>query len=556
MLKVHGDYLDPRILNTAAELAEYPAQIDDLLHRIFNEYGLIICGWSGDWDLALRAALERASSRRYTTYWTTQSRPSESAECLITHRRAEVISIEDADRFFEKVAEDVTAIDELSKPHPLSVEVAVTKLKRYMAEPRFRIQLSDLIDETVQEVVEATSGDAFTPTGPKLTPESVTSRVRAYDAACSKLTSMAVVAGTWAETEHGPAWHRALERLSAGRPSTGMVEFNVWQDLQRYPATLLLYALGLGAVESSRLKFLNGLLMTRVRQKNKADMFALNVLPASELFEYGPKTMQVLAGMAGRPAPLSDWIHNLLRVSAERTIRDDTRFTRVFDELEVLIALAVGGVQTWTGNYAAPWCPCYWRGNAYRQVVADIRDSVASEQADSSYVRSHIFGDDWEDCYGRIRALDDFVGKIGGGNLQISLGAGVRCPATPQLSERIPRPPTSAAPEEARGAPPIPPQTVLRRADLLWSTHTKKVRGQGGSVLRGALPNGRARCLRSATARARPWEPSGDPRGLHRFALRQPGGARLRLGAEPALALRGTDTRALVVLGCVVDALA
>ena len=161
VFKVHGDYLDPRIRNTAAELANYPPQTDDLLHRIFNGYGLIVCGWSGDWDPALRAALERASSRRYTTYWTTRSRPSAVAERLIAHRRAEVIEIEDADTFFEKVKEDVAAIDEFSKPHPLTVDVAVTKLKRYMAEPRFRIRLAELVDDTIQEVIEATSDDAF-----------------------------------------------------------------------------------------------------------------------------------------------------------------------------------------------------------------------------------------------------------------------------------------------------------------------------------------------------------------------------------------------------------
>ena len=150
VFKVHGDYLDTRILNTEAELATYPEEVNNLLDRIFDEYGLIVCGWSGDWDPALRAALERASSRRYTTYWTTRSRPSAVAQRLIAHRGAEVIEIEDADTFFENVKEDVTAIEEFSKPHPLSVDVAVTKLKRYMSEARYRIQLSDLIEETRQ----------------------------------------------------------------------------------------------------------------------------------------------------------------------------------------------------------------------------------------------------------------------------------------------------------------------------------------------------------------------------------------------------------------------
>lgn|SRR5574341_531196 len=59
IIKVHGDYLDTRIKNTTAELEHYEATIDAMLDQVFDEYGLVVCGWSGDWDPALRAALER-----------------------------------------------------------------------------------------------------------------------------------------------------------------------------------------------------------------------------------------------------------------------------------------------------------------------------------------------------------------------------------------------------------------------------------------------------------------------------------------------------------------
>ena len=195
----------------------------------------MVCGWSGDWDPALRAALERASSRRYTTYWTTRRRPSAVAQRLIAHRKAEVIQIEDADTFFEKLKEDVTAIEEFSKPHPLSVDVAVTKLKRYMPEPRYRIQLSDLIEETVQEVVEKTSHGGFSPTDPNVDPDAIAKRMQAYEAACAKLTAMAMVGGAWAEREHYPVWHRALERLSSVRTIVGVATYDVWQGPRTVP---------------------------------------------------------------------------------------------------------------------------------------------------------------------------------------------------------------------------------------------------------------------------------------------------------------------------------
>lgn len=46
VLKLHGDYKDARILNTDQELSVYPDAYNLLLDRIFDEFGLVICGWS------------------------------------------------------------------------------------------------------------------------------------------------------------------------------------------------------------------------------------------------------------------------------------------------------------------------------------------------------------------------------------------------------------------------------------------------------------------------------------------------------------------------------
>ena len=103
LIKLHGDYLDTRIRNTFEELTEYPAAMDTLLDRVFDEFGLIVCGWSANWDVALTSALFRASSRRYTIYWAVHGRASDKAQQLISHRGAQAIDIADADTFFSAV---------------------------------------------------------------------------------------------------------------------------------------------------------------------------------------------------------------------------------------------------------------------------------------------------------------------------------------------------------------------------------------------------------------------------------------------------------------------
>src|SRR6185312_9905084 len=111
ILKVHGDYLDARILNTPTELMTYDPRVDRLLDRVFDEYGLIVCGWSAEWDTALRAAIERCVNRRFSTYWAAREKCTERAEQLINLRGAVRLPITDADAFFPHLADRIAALE-------------------------------------------------------------------------------------------------------------------------------------------------------------------------------------------------------------------------------------------------------------------------------------------------------------------------------------------------------------------------------------------------------------------------------------------------------------
>ena len=410
VFKVHGDYLDTRIKNTPDELDQYKPEFDQLLDRIFDEFGLIVCGWSAEWDGALRSALMRSPSRRFTTYWAVRGEPSDKAQQLISHRGAQVISIEDADAFFQTVQQQVESIEEFSRPHPLSTEAAVASLKRYIPDPQHRIRLSDLIDNTVEQVVEVTSGEGFSANGdPDLTTELVTARVRRYEAACSTLLAMATTGGYWSEEEHYPVWQRALERLGS-TPSSS----NFWLELQRYPATLLLYALGLGAlgaIEADRLRFLGRMLGTTIHREHREDVFAVERLPPSCLFSYGGQQMQILEGMDGRLVPLNDWIHETLRPYAERIIRDNNRYTLVFDKLEILMALSHAHHRP-SERYWIPLGAFGYRSDKRVQILQEIRESLSKKQDKSPFVTCGIFGETAEDCEQGLGNLEEFISTL------------------------------------------------------------------------------------------------------------------------------------------------
>jgi hypothetical protein len=145
VIKVHGDYFDLRTLNTADELGSYDARIDELLDRIFDDFGLLVAGWSAEWDRALCRAILRAKGRRFTTYWTRFANLADEAQHIIKHRAALTIKINSADEFFDTLAEKVRALADSKSPHPLSVPAAVAQTKRYLAEIKYSIPLYDLL---------------------------------------------------------------------------------------------------------------------------------------------------------------------------------------------------------------------------------------------------------------------------------------------------------------------------------------------------------------------------------------------------------------------------
>ena len=124
VIKLHGDYLSLGQRNTADELAHYPDETRALLARVFDEYGLLVVGWSAEYDTALVEALESAPSRRYPTFWCTfHGNVSEPARRLIAQRQACVIDTAGADEFFQDAVQKVARLDQVaqrrSRPTPL-----------------------------------------------------------------------------------------------------------------------------------------------------------------------------------------------------------------------------------------------------------------------------------------------------------------------------------------------------------------------------------------------------------------------------------------------------
>jgi len=177
-------------------------------------------------------------------------------------------------------------------------------------------------------------------------------------------------------------------------------------ELQRYLATLLLYALGIGAVENHRLSFLNVLFSTVVHRENREDFSAARALPPSCLFDR-PEAAKLLEGMDNRYVPMNDWLYNTLRNYFKRMIPNDNQYTLQFDKLEILMALSHGHhSEPILGRYWAPPGSYGWRHRNREQVINEIKEYILREGDKSWYVKSGIFGDTIVEC---TQSLTNFL---------------------------------------------------------------------------------------------------------------------------------------------------
>ncbi len=333
VVKLHGDYLDTRVKNTPAELAKYDKPFTRLLDRVFDEYGLVVSGWSGQWDEALRHALERCSSHRFTTFWTTKVEPVDAARKLIQQRRAVLISIEGADPFFTSLHEKVVSLEQMKLvAHPLSTELAVATLKRYLAESRHRIKARDLVIEEARRVQSELASERF-PISSLLDDRVL--RMKRYEALMQTLLGLFITGAYWGETDHESTWLDALGLVAdfEGRdPRRGT-------NLQDYPALLLMYGAGISAVAANKYGNLAAVLIraTRENRSLRRDESLADLLSIEEVVD--PKIAHE-ANNSGRDAtPVSDYLASFLREPFRDIIPRDRTFDTCFDRFEYILTL-------------------------------------------------------------------------------------------------------------------------------------------------------------------------------------------------------------------------
>lgn len=338
LMKLHGDYKDARILNTETELSVYPEQYNTLLDRILDEHGLVVCGWSGEWDYALRAAILRAPNRRYSVFWAARGSLGTGAQELIDHRRAHPIPIADANNFFSSLHQRVETLERNHRQNPLSIELLINSTKRFLAKSEYRIQLDELFTTETKRLTSRLDTEELgsnSPWDPRIFRESV----EKYECASETLSRMVGVLGRWGDnTEISLVLDIITSLLShAGKVRSGLTSF---LNLRSYPAVLVFTAYSLGLSRAGRWSALHQFLTSLVYKDDRDQARLVDTLFLWEWQGYQNNVWNQIEGLERHRTPLSERLLSIFAEWSQSFIGLASDFELTFERFELLGSLA------------------------------------------------------------------------------------------------------------------------------------------------------------------------------------------------------------------------
>lgn len=426
VIKLNGDYLDTRLKNTADELAHYEDAIEHLLDQVFDEYGIILSGWSGEWDTALRSALERSSTRRFTTYWASRGKLSQKAQDLATLRQVTTLSITGADEFFGDLRDRVSALEDLAKTDVVSAKVAVARMKRYLADPAQRINFHDLLISEAEKAYVLLTGPRFSVTPKDFSFADIAPRLTKYESAVETILCLTICGAHWGEEQHDAVLLKCYQRIADQR--SFQTSFMVLTNLARYPALLLLYGTGIAALAAHNYRFLRALFGLKV----KYDGYKPEKSVAATIDDQAVLTRDHQHQTLGnRYTPLSDHLFEILRDPLREYLPSDGEYDRTFDWFEYLLCLCHCNAEVSRSDLQENkakdpnftlWCSVGrfgWKGHNEGepniQAETELIKNQPSPEKVAAVIKAGFFesSGQHEDKYRDVKgALDRFIDKV------------------------------------------------------------------------------------------------------------------------------------------------
>ena len=265
--------------------------------------------------------------------------------------------------------------------------------KDYLAEPRFRIKLDDLVSTNVRAVLQQTGDDRFPPNGRVDTGEDVAARLRAYEEAVRALQANAVLLGKWATADQRPTLANIMARM-ADNCAKAQSGTTVWLNMRWYPLSLLAYSAGIGALAAENYQAFAAVLTARVESqtRRRGEAPVPVILPIVDAMNDMSQAWKAVPGQDRNRVPESEYMYKTLQPVLDQLLFLGGSYEQLFDRYEILRSLLYADLTNggWgpVGRYA--W-KHYGRGSEGSPYVA-LRAEAEQMKDKWGPIKAGLFG--------------------------------------------------------------------------------------------------------------------------------------------------------------------
>ncbi len=400
VIKINGDYLDTGFLNLKSELENYDSEMEKLMNYVFENFGLITCGWSAKWDIALVNSLKSSNKFRFSNFFTHLNDPEKGLNELAEYRKGHLIKISDADSFFSELYEDILALETNSHQHPLSPKVALARLKKYVVKEEHIISIHELLSSISNESFEAIKSIPF----PYPNKDTMNEVLNSYLQNLETLTLLLAEGVYWAKSYHDKIWIDLIKKAGDIDHKLNRSHFSVWSDIQYLPCLVSRYVVGIAAVSNRNFNLLGSLLKIELHERYDSK----NILEKTNPWDVIES--EQLNNMLGQNyhTPMSELLHKYTRPFFKQVIPIDKEFDKTFDYYELICAIVF--VKNSTNNDKG-WGPIGRFGYRDRKILQKKLDLANEEQESFELISSGIF-DSYNELEKTVNLFDSFLKKI------------------------------------------------------------------------------------------------------------------------------------------------
>lgn len=336
VIKVHGDYLDSRMLNTEEELRSYDSRMERLIKNILSKHGLLTCGWSAVSDEALKNAIIMTENKHFSTFVTMKDSLTPGVEEIIKSKSARLLTIESADEFFSELSGGIEKILEIGAPKPAGIESVIDEAKQYLSDDTKLTRLHELYRKVFSEADQAwrsyRNNKSFDGSE-----KQISDCIVAYEQIAEEILPLTVLIGLNSNGSHDAVLVEAISQVGEEPPDKNGVP-GVWLELSSYPLRMLFYAAGMASLLAQRAELFASLMLAPTMSSSEDERIALFRVMSVRNLSLGAEFAPSFERGGGTTSSTGS-LRDLLRQSFRTELPEDRDYDFFFDEFEIYLAL-------------------------------------------------------------------------------------------------------------------------------------------------------------------------------------------------------------------------